>query len=254
MAALHLAIELTPESVRFNELSGSNAISSKVLDFAATDLSTKKEKLDAFFKENDLSQDKFENTTLSWSSTKSTLVPGNIFTESTPESILKLCFGDTIEKNDVDYNRFAALSLVNVYEIPDWIKRYFILKFPRIIIQHEGTHVLRKAMDSDTFYTKATLVLQNNAFLLVISKQNNLEFYSFFDYQSAEDVIYHLMFALQQKEMTGDRGTIELIEGNGISADSISAIKEGIAKIHDLSSFEVKSSADYISKAQLLCV
>ena len=211
-----------------------------------------KEKLSKEFESNSIFQQEFDEITLSWSSDKTTLVPNAIFGESNPQAIFKLCYGEN--EADVDYNRISELGIVNVYEIPEWIKRFFVIKFPSINIQHEGSIILRKALNENAFKLKATVVIYKNHFQLIISKHNELIFYSNFDYQSSEDIIYHIMFVLQQKELLNENGSFEIINGLGVNDEIIKSVISGFNKITELKSFSINTPDNFISKAHLLCV
>ena len=56
------------------------------------------------------------------------------------------------------------------------------------------------------------------------------------------------------QEMTAEKGTIELVSGMGQSADFLREVQIGIEKIQSLSGFKVNLVADFIPKAQQLCV
>jgi hypothetical protein len=140
-----------------------------------------------------------DEVSLAIQSAKSTLVPQNIFGESKAEDIYRLCFGAALDS--VDYNRFHEQGLVNVYAQEDWVKSFFVIRFPKIIIQHENTHVLRGIFNGSTFKTQLHLVPSAEHFSLLVSAKNKLEFYNIFDSRTLEDMLYHTSFVLQQKEI-----------------------------------------------------
>jgi len=250
----HLAIDLSRHGASFVSLNDSGIEQEQSIVFHGFNSNSVNESLNQVFSEHTFLSADFDEVTLSWNTNKSTLVPNAIFAESNAVSIFQLCFGDGIDTNEIDYNRIWEAGVVNVYEIPLWIKSFFVIKFPRIIVQHLGTHAMRSALDSNAFYLKATLIVNEGYFYLSMIKHNEVQFYSFFDSQSAEDVIYHLVFALQQKEMMNEKGTIELIPSSGQSEAQLTEIKSGLEKINDLSGFKVNLVTDFIPKAQQLCV
>jgi hypothetical protein len=128
------------------------------------------------------------------------------------------------------------------------------MRFPRVIIQHAGTHIIRKILSENAFQLKATVVCFENYFQLTIVKHNALEFYSSFNYQNADDVIYQLSFALQQKELLNEKGSIELITSIGSESSLIEEIERGLQKIGDFKQMNIRSDKYYLSKSQLLCV
>lgn len=248
-----LAIQIAIDGVKCEILKDGSVSSYKSeLSFNSSKDDLIKEQLSNEFGTNSIFQNDFDEISLSWSSNKTTLVPNAIFSESNPQAIFKLCYGDN--ESDVDYNRISELSLVNVYEIPEWIKRFFVIKFPRINIQHEGSVVLRKVLHENAFKLKCTIVVYKNHFQLIISKHNELVFYSNFDFQTSEDVIYHVMFVLQQKELITESGSIELIDGLGVHNEVIPSAVIGFKRVSDLKSFSIITPENFISKAHLLCV
>lgn len=248
-----LAIQVAIDGIKCEILKDGSVSSYKSeLFFDSTKDDLIKDQLSKEFGANSIFQQDFDEITLSWSSVKTTLVPNAVFGESNAQAIFKLCYGDN--EADVDYNRISELSLVNVYEIPEWIKRFFVIKFPRINIQHEGSVVLRQVLHENAFKLKCSVIVYKNHFQLIISKHNELIFYSNFDYQSSEDIIYHIMFVLQQKELTNETGTFEFISGIGANEALIQSTITGFNKISDLKSFSIHTPDNFISKAHLLCV
>jgi hypothetical protein len=250
----HLAIDFSGYGASFVSMDKSEVIHAHSVQFNSIQVDEIRRILDEAFERESFLKSEFDEITVSWSSKKSTLVPNNIFAESDHLSLFQLCFGNDSESFDIDYNRISELGLVNVFEIPIWLKSYFVMKFPRVVIQHAGTHLMRKIMDSNAFKLKATVVVYHDFFQITLVKHKNLEFYSFFDVESPEDVIYHLMFTLQQKEMADEKGTIELVPGTGCKASTLASISEGLAKIKDLAGFTVIIEEHLVAKAQQLCV
>lgn len=250
----HLTIEICDFGARFVALRDERSVNQHSIVFPSPKIEVQKALLVETFATTSFLQDDFDETTLSWSHRNSTLVPNTIFAESSAVEIFKLCFGERTSQDDIDYNRISELSIVNVFEIPVWIKSFFVIKFPRIILQHEGTHIIRKSLDSNAFKLKASIAMYNDHCFLALTKHNELHFYSYFDVQTAEDVVYHTLFVLQQKEVLNESGTIELIAGVGIEYNLLDSVKAQFARIQDLKKMNVVVNSDYISKSQLLCV
>jgi hypothetical protein len=196
----------------------------------------------------------FENVTLAWCNPQSTLVPSSVFSETTAQEIIKLCFGSDAALSSIDHNRIYEMSAVNVYTIPDWVKSVMVLKYPQIIMQHAGTHHVRNVLHSDAFYTKVTIVVFPEYFQLTIVKHNKLEFYASFDYQTSEDIVYHVNFVLQQKELLNEKGSIELGAIGLINEDVVTQIEQSMSSLKHLNQMKFEQLPDYLFKSQLLCV
>lgn len=249
----HLSIELSEAAVRFSVLEN-DAI--KAYDYNFTDKKDYryKEQLDEFLVESGLKNQDFDETTVSWSCKRSTLIPANIFGESKPDSIFKLCYGDDVPTNHVDYNRIPEHGMVNIYEIPLWVKSFFVIRYPRSIIQHEGSHLVRGIFAENAFKLKTTIVVYDTFVLIAIVKENKLEFYSVFDYNENEDIIYHTMFTLQQKGFTKEMGTLEICPGVGSSNDKLNDLHTKFSAFADLKQATISINNELITKSQQLCV
>ncbi len=254
MATSQLAIEVTDNYIQFTSFLEYSIQHQIAAPINWSDESVCKRQLEDCFKENSFLTVDYNDVTLSYASKESSLVPNNMFAESNAESIFKLCFGKVKEKHSIDFNRISELSIVNIYAISDFVKRFFVIKYPRIIIQHHGTHGLRKILDSETFLLKITLLFHVNYFCMTIVKHNKLEFYSFFDYQNNDDIIYHVLFALQQKELINEKGTIELIPNVYSNSINFDELEKNLKRIKELSLLEFNKKKNFIAQSQLLCV
>lgn len=213
MADKILIVELSSYGVKFTQFDGETISLSNHQEFKGSSEIDYKEQLTAYILQQKIDFSTQDEVLVSWSSKETSLVPAGIFAESNAEAIYKLCFHVDIPQQQVDYNRIPELQLVNVFDIPLWVKSFFVLKFPRVIIQHEGTHLLRSIFKGSTFKTSCSILLHKEYFSLTIVKANNLQFYSTFEYQTADDVIYYLSYTLQQKEMADSLSEIRLMNG-----------------------------------------
>ncbi len=213
-----------------------------------------KEQLKDFFHSTGLRTAHFDEHLVSWSSQKSTLIPSNVFSESSPDDLYRLCFGKPIEANTIDYNRIPEHGLVNLFQLPGWVKSFFVMNFPKSIIQHEGTHLLRGILSKNAFRLKASLLVYPGYFLLTLVKENKLLFYSQFDQNSSEDVIYHTLFVLQQKELIEEPIRIEICNGVGMERTICDEVIVHLNKIASLTVTDISYSGELIQKSIVLCV
>jgi len=252
MGLTHLSIVISGSKISFVVLKNDSILNEAEFTISNTDNPTKE--LETYLSNHSFLTQDFDEQFLSFSSNRSTLVPNNIFAESSAKAIHKLCFGVLTESSNVDSNRIAEVGVVNVFEISSWIKIFFILKYPRINIQHEGSYIVREMLDKNTLQLKATISLHSGFFLLAIVKHSKLEFYSFFDFQNDEDILYHLLFVLQQKELTDEKGTIELTGSLKENSELIQKLEKNILRIKEMNQIKVVKTKSYIQKAQVLCV
>jgi hypothetical protein len=250
----HLAIELSEYAVNFATIE--DGVVKTVDSFFFKDKIDYryKEQLDQIFIEKGYRDKNYDDYSLSWYSVYSTLLPNNVFSETNPEDIFRLCYSADIPHNHIDYNRIPELSIVNVYAIPLWVKSFFVIKFPRIVIQHEGSHLLHGIFAGSTFKLKATIILHNESFNLVISNENGLQFYSQFDWQTIDDVVYHFMYTLQQKSLLSHSGNLTICSSVGASEEQASDLKEKLSSLNDLKTIKIDINSYLLLNYQTLCV
>lgn len=247
-----LAIEINPQRMSAFEVKGERTT------LVATRVCTSK--TDAGYKETlqELiadcgNTDRFEHFSCSYSQVQSTLVPMLLFGESTPENILNLTSHQHVSKDEIDYNRLPEWNMVNVYRMPMWVKSALIIKLPRIVIQHELSHVLRFLNTGSTIPQRSQLILQEEHFCLVVRKDGQIVHASYQVYQSAEDVLYHLLYTYQQLDISA-KGELFLQSGT----EALHAIAEDVAKlakkIAQFDAITITASLNEHLKFQSLCV
>jgi hypothetical protein len=249
----HLAIELSEVAVRFTAI-GEVANEAHTFFFKDKIDHSYKVQLDNFLEESGFKNQSFEEYTIGWSSFRSTLMPSNVFGETNSAAIFKLCYGDQIDLNHIDYNRIPELNLVNIYEIPLWVKSFFVIKFPRCVIQHDGSHLLRGVFAGNTFQNKAILVIYSDRMLVSFVKENKLEFYATFTFTEVDDLIYHFMHSLHQKELVTSLKEIKVCNGVGSNETQLTEFIEKLAKFSDLKNCKIKIDNEFLTNSQQLCV
>lgn len=147
--------------------------------------------------------DRFESFSCSYFSSLCTLVPNALFSVSKPDEILQFSFQSEIAKSDVEYNRLPEWNMVLIYALPLWIKSVLILKTPRIVIQHEWAHLLRLLAGGSTIPTKSVLIAHEDSFTFVVRMNGQILHASVQEYQTAEDILYHVTNSFQQLNVQG---------------------------------------------------
>lgn len=252
MTEKQLAIDIHNGAVRFTKLNGSFAIERFEYTFTDRQDYRYKQQLEEFLGQSGLRESDFDHCSIAWSGNQTTIVPANVFNESSKDAIFNLCFGSGHDTHEVDYNRIPEQGVVNIFSMPLWLKSFFVIRFPRVVIQHEGTHLLRGIFNGNTFRLKTTIALHDEFFTLVITRQNQLQFYSTFEYSTTDDVVYYLSFTLQQKEWMEEANEVILSNGAGCSCD----VEELSEKLKKVLGEKVTVSGDehLVANYQRLCV
>lgn len=253
MAKTHLVFALSEHSLHAAEISDQSVKELGSVVFQGRKDFQYKEQIQAFLAERKLTEKEYDDYSLSWFNPLSTLVPMNVFGASSAKDVFQACFTKEMISNDIDYNRISELSLVNVFEIPLWVKSFFVVRFPRIVIQHEGTHFLRGIFAGSTFKTAVHAVLHEQHFLLIIVRHNKLLFYNTFEASGEDDVLYYLSFSLQQQELLREAGQLFVYEMDS-PAGMKNKLLDKMKSLKDLKSF-VAADTQYLPiKYQQACV
>lgn len=249
-----LAIELSENAVNFASIEDGVVISIDKFTFKDKIDYLYKEQLNQIFTEKGYRDKSYDEYSLSWYSIYSTLLPNNVFTEVKPEKLLSLCFSGEILHDNIDYNRIPELAIVNIYTIPLWVKSFFVVKFPRIVIQHEGSHLLQGVFSGSIHKLNTLIVIHNSAFNLVITNVEGLQFYSQFDFQIIDDLVYHLVYTLQQKSLLNQEGNLTICIGVGSTDEQAVELKRKLESLKDLKLFKIEINSHLLLNFQTLCV
>lgn len=181
---------------------------------------------------------------------RNTLMPVDLFNHSRADEIFKLNYSQPID--NLDYNRIPELGIVNIYEIPLWIKSMFVIKFPRVRLVHPSTVLLKGVFDGDAWREKVHVYIESESFYLLITSKNKLQYYNRFDHTNLADMVYHILFVLEQKEIDPAKADLALY---GVASDWNKLEEFQQFFKHKVSiSAENEMSDQFILAKQLLCV
>jgi len=197
--------------------------------------------------------DQFEAFSCSYSQEQSTLVPMLLFGESKPDALLNFTSHQAIPHDEIDYNRLPEWNMVNVFRLPMWIKSALVIKIPRIVIQHELSHVLRFLTTGSTIPQRSQLILQEGHFCLVVRKDGVIAHGSYQSYQSAEDILYHILYTYQQLAIT-TKGELFIQAGTVALKTTADEIQQLMQPIPIFQPITVTTHLHEHIKFQTLCV
>jgi hypothetical protein len=213
-----------------------------------------KDQLDVFLSKTDFRALDWDEYSLSWFSHKTTLLPNAVFSEIEPQKVFELAFGKETPENDIDFNRIPEFSGVNIFEMPVWVKSFFVTRFPRMLLQNEGTHIIRGLLEGPSYRLKMVLSLQENHFILAAVKDTELKYYNTFDYQTVEDIIYHVAHLLQQNNWTEDNGQMSIVPFLLEENNCAKLAKDLFDKVPSFKNIKTQIEPDLIHQYQTLCV
>lgn len=254
MSNTQLAIHISRTSVHIAEVLRSNQeiirqVSHELLE---NTFDGYKRRLKAIFDDFNL-QENYAEYTMAWGTPKHTLVPLSVFNESSAQSVFQFMFGETVDEKTIDFNRLMELSLVSVFEIPDWVKSFFIRRFPQIVFRHEHAMTLRALFQKNTFKRKINVSFSDEYINICIINKNELIFSNHFNFKTSEDIIYHLLFVLEQEKLTDEEGEINFLYIDEKTKRKAETVVKTLDDLQTFSKIKVNSITSAL-KLQTLCV
>ncbi|MCO5268638.1 MAG: DUF3822 family protein [Brumimicrobium sp.] len=254
MSNIQLAIFISKTSVSIAEVFRSNQTIHWQKDFELLESNAEgyRTQLTKIFSELDLSSE-YSDYSLAWSSPKQALIPLTLFNESTSVDLYHLLFGDTVDANMIDFSRLMELSMVSIYEIPDWVKSFFVIKFPTIVFKHEHAITLRALFQKNTFNRKVIISVCDDYINLAVIQHNELKFSNTFECQTADDIVYHVLYVIEKEKLNTEKGELFFLYSNEKTLNAVQAAQNTIKNLHKLGSLAL-TEADSSIKLQTLCV
>lgn len=247
-----LCVEISDAFCSLSEITGGKFTFRGTLLFQEKKDFQLKEALGAFLKESAGELSAYSEVSVSWIASNALLVPGAVFEPKSTEVLFASCFTKQVAATELDYNRISELSVVNLYEIPLWVKSFFVMKYPRALIQHEYSHQLRGIM-KQAFRLQVQVNIYPGLATIQVADKNELLFCNSFEIQHVNDVLYYLTFALQQLKIQDKPGKLNfhLHPESGISKEEL---EKNIQQISALKQLELQFDSEKIIKYQELCV
>lgn len=190
----------------------SNLEDNSILDYKRCNFNKKaitenlESKLDSFLNESKIDFSNVINVKLIISNNLSCLVPKELFDERLSLDYLK--FNSKLIENDFASNDYIEeLEIYNVYLPFVNVNNYLVQRFGSFEYYHSSTILLRKILKTTTNDSKTLFFtnIETESFQVIIFKNKNLLYYNDFEYQTKEDILYFLLFVIEQnKEIKSD--------------------------------------------------
>ena len=148
---------------------------------------------------------------LSFTDTLYTLVPAALFEEDQLASYLSFNHPvNDFEDLELAFNRLPKHEIVIVYAIPGKVKAIFQDHFLNFKQHHFSFPLIESFLTNETAPEQACLHIQAERFELMIKKENQLQYFNSFDYTSAEDLLYYLLFVIEQLQIDREEMPMKL--------------------------------------------
>ena len=160
---------------------------------------------------NKIYQLEYKSIYISVVNNRSTLIPNAIYKADKLESFHQFNFSK--QEEDLFFSdQLINLAAYNIYSVPDFITEIFS-QLKNVIFKHFSSSLIESTI-INAKQNKALSLIQvhilPSSFQIVVIKDQKLELYNSFIYQSSEDFIYYLLFVLDQLNIDNGEASISL--------------------------------------------
>ena len=130
---------------------------------------------------------------------ESILVPEQVYDDNLNKTSVDLIYGD-LNKGEILTDKLAGWNLYHVYRVPVALHQLLGAHFPKGHFYHAYTVVLRRKeqVSKKTEGDEAILIFYPNKLLFALFRNGELQIMQTFQYETAEDVTWHLLNACRQ--------------------------------------------------------
>ena len=166
-------------------------------------------KLQEVFKNEKSLQEDFESVTVIHQNNLSTLVPNQYFKEDTLKKYLKYSI-KTISTDLIVFDELDFMDSKNVYIPYVNINNFLFQNFGEFEYRHHASLLIKKLFLKSNSKLHFYVNVCHSTFDIVVVKDANLKFFNIFEYDTKEDFIYHILFTLEQLELSSEETMLTL--------------------------------------------
>ncbi|MBC8265768.1 MAG: DUF3822 family protein [Flavobacteriales bacterium] len=209
-----------------------------------------------------LLQKEFYSSSLALNHFPSTLVPIPFYKEEKNKEILK--FNHEVYE-EILSDKMQQMEAINIYSIPRELLTLIHEYFPNTQIKCNSSILIEQLLlQNKSNEEKVYTLVKNNILEICILKQDRLQLHNSFLISTKEDILYYLLFALEQMGMSGEKIELILIDDILKSDEKYNLLYEYVRDISFVNRSEklnfskeldsIKSHQYFCLFSQLLCV
>ena len=250
----HLSIELSEKSISYCIVD-----KNKYRCYLLFSQNYESQNLLKILNEDEFITREFLSKSISFVNFPNTLIPKELYNEKDKKNIFSVNHSLTNEELVIDE---LKSKIINLYAIPNTIFQTVKNVIPEAIIRSNSSILINNFLSLNNLQETMFLFLKDSYINIVVTKGNKLIFQNKFEYQTKEDLLFYVLFSIQQLNFSNEEintviyGNISKEEYN-ILYQYIRNIKFG-NKLKDIScSNEFNNIEDHcynILYRQFLCV
>ena len=215
----------------------SNAVDNNVIQYYPYNFDKKiipedlSKKLSNLLRESEIDNLNISDVKLIICNKLSSLIPSSLFDEKLSLQYLK--FNSKLLKNDfAAHDIIEEIDAVNVYLPYVNVNNYILDKYGSFNFYHYSTLLIKKLIKFNKEKESCVYVnLQEESFQVLIFKKNKLLYYNNFNFSSNEDILYFLLFVIEQNKIDSNKSKIFLMGKININDEAYLLISKFISNL-----------------------
>lgn len=143
-----------------------------------------------------------------------TLIPGPLFHAGKKEQYLAFNLSCDPRTHTTLTDRLSGMDAFTVFAVPQWLKEILNDLFTSCPLHHSVSPLIESVINQFKYRPRdhqTFLNLHTGSFDLLILHDHRVIFCNTFPYKSPEDLLYYLMFVLEQQRLTPDQISLTLM-------------------------------------------
>ena len=154
---------------------------------------------------NKISGKKFLSVTCIFGNRDFALIPNGLFDENASSTFLG--FLHPLQQNvQILHDKLTDNECIGIYSVSNYVVEKIKETWPEAKIIHECSAFLKhvSGIAKSDALTRIYLYVKNRSFDLAIFKEGNLSFFNNFKFNTKDDFLYFLMFAIEQQKLSAE--------------------------------------------------
>jgi hypothetical protein len=177
-----------------------------------------------------LHQKKFEKVNIALLNSEFTLVPEVFGTESNPKEFLRYTTGLKEVKRSLQHSlKNLNFCFTAGHELVAYLER----TFPNASLRHLGAVSISLFFSQHSFLNSDLYLGIGDGYIELAAKQKNeLQFYNVFNYSNNEDILYYLLFAMEQLNLNPLNTRLVIAAQRGVNDELIKSIRKYVKQVN----------------------
>ena len=197
-----------------------------------TDYTNFTQHLEAAIEASELLQQSYKTVDGAYHGPYSTLVPNALYDKEQQSKYLDFNFSD-LPAGKINTDTLFSIGSANVYLVPEAASALLVQRFPNIRFHHSTTVLIESLIRQNRHSSEQAIYVNINEkdFDILVLAGKSLQFYNTFSYQTPEDLVYYLLYVVEQLKLSPTKTPITLLGEIGKESATYTYLKQYLSQL-----------------------